>query len=383
VATSAESATTEPAELAVERPLPDKALLRLSGQWCIGQPRPGPDAAADVWTEGVRTLAFDTRGLRAWDSSLPVFLDQIAHRAAAQGVKVDPSGLPEGARRLLDLASAVPAASGAQGPSAQPSVIERIGQATLDFIRGAPDLIRFVGEAVLSLGRFVVGRAQYRSRDLWLIIQEVGPQALPIVSLLSFLIGLIMAYMGAVQLRRFGTEIYVANMVAIAMAREMGALMTAIIVAGRSGAAFAAQLGTMQVNEEIDALKTLGISPMDFLVLPRILALSLMVPLLALYADVVGILAGMLVGVTILDLGALEYYRQTVESLSLNHIVVGLIKASVYGVLVALAGCLRGIQSGRSAAAVGQATTSAVVTGIVFIITAGALLTVVYDILGV
>jgi len=383
VATTAQSAAPESAEVAVERPAPGKVVLRIRGDWRVGQAHPPLEAADPALASGVKSIAFDTRGLGKWDSALPVFIVQLAREAAERHIELDPSGLPDGARRLLDLARAVQPASDAAGKTRRLSVIERVGQFTLEYFRGARELIAFVGEAAISLGRFVIGRAQYRSRDLWLIIQEVGPQALPIVSLLAFLIGLIMAYMGAIQLRRFGTEIYVANMVAIAMTREMGALMTGIIVAGRSGAAFAAQLGTMQVNEEIDALKTLGISSMDFLVLPRMLALSLMVPLLALYADVVGMLAGMLIGVTILDLGVLEYYRQTVDSLSLNHIVTGLIKAGVYGVLVAMAGCLRGIQSGRSAAAVGQATTSAVVTGIVFIITAGALLTVVYDILGV
>jgi phospholipid/cholesterol/gamma-HCH transport system permease protein len=383
VITSAESVASDSAGLKLEPASQGRIVLRLSGDWRLGEPHPKLEDIGAGIGGTVQQISFDTTALGHWDSALLVFLDRLARWSAQQKIAVDPAGLPKGARRLLELARAVPPASETDRRTRAPSVLEGIGQTTLDFARGAPEMLRFIGEAVISLGRFLVGRAQYRPRDLWLTVQEVGPQALPIVSLLAFLVGLILAYMGAIQLRKFGTEIYVANMVAIAMAREMGALMTAIIVAGRSGAAFAAQLGTMEANEEIDALKTLGITPIDFLVLPRMLALSLMVPLLTLYADIVGMAAGMLMGVTILDLGALEYYRQTLDSLTLDHIGAGLFKASVYGVLVALAGCLRGMQSGRSAAAVGEATTSAVVTSIVFIISAGAVLTVVYDVLGI
>jgi len=213
-------------------------------------------------------------------------------------------------------------------------------------------------------------------------MQECGAQALPIVSLISFLVGLILAFVGAIQLRPFGAQIYVANLVGLGMAREMGALMTGIIMAGRTGAAFAAQLGTMTVNQEIDALTTLGLRPMEFLVVPRMLALVLMMPLLCLYADLVGILGGAVVGVGMLNLGTVQYYQQTLYILQLRDFVLGLIKGAVFGILVALAGCLRGMQSGRSASAVGAAATSAVVTGIVWIIIFDALLTVIYDVLG-
>jgi phospholipid/cholesterol/gamma-HCH transport system permease protein len=203
------------------------------------------------------------------------------------------------------------------------------------------------------------------------------------VSLISFLVGLILAFMGAVQLRQFGAQIYVADLVGLGMAREMGAMMTGIIMAGRTGAAFAARLGTMTVNQEIDALTTMGLPPMEFLVLPRILALVLMTPLLCVYAVLLGMLGGALVGVWMLDLGFMQYYQQTLYALRLMDFVAGLIKGGVFGVLVALAGCLRGMQCGRSASAVGEAATSAVVTGIVWIIVSEAILTVIYDVLGV
>jgi phospholipid/cholesterol/gamma-HCH transport system permease protein len=189
--------------------------------------------------------------------------------------------------------------------------------------------------------------------------------------------------MGAVQLAQFGAQIFIANLVGLGMVREMGALMTGIIMAGRTGAAFAAQLGTMQVNEEIDAFRTLGIAPIDFLVLPRMLALILVMPLLVLYSDLVGILAGLLVSVLAFDIGVFEYYQQTIRALDLRHIAVGLSKGTVYGILIAFAGCLRGMQCGRSAQAVGQATTSAVVTSIVMIVVAASVMTIIFQQLGI
>jgi phospholipid/cholesterol/gamma-HCH transport system permease protein len=194
---------------------------------------------------------------------------------------------------------------------------------------------------------------------------------------------MILAFVGAVQLSQFGAGIYVANLVGLAMAREMGAMMTAIIMAGRTGAAFAAQLGTMQVNEEIDALSSMGIDPMEFLVVPRMMALMLMMPLLVLYADLMGMLGGMVVGVGMLDLGVFEYIEQTKRSVSLTQVNIGLVKGVVFGVLVAVAGCLRGMQCGNSSQAVGMAATSAVVTSIVLIIVTDGLFAVVLNVLGI
>jgi phospholipid/cholesterol/gamma-HCH transport system permease protein len=213
-------------------------------------------------------------------------------------------------------------------------------------------------------------------------MQECGAQALGIVTLISFLIGLILAFMGAVQLRQFGAQIYVADLVGLGMTREMGAVMTGVIMAGRTGAAFAAQLGTMQVNEEIDALTTMGIPPMEFLVLPRMLALMVMMPLLCVYADLVGMGAGLLIGTGLLDMSLVEYVNETRKAVHLVDCGLGLFKSVVFGALVALAGCVRGMQCGRSAAAVGAAATSAVVTGIVWIIASDGLFAVLTERLG-
>jgi phospholipid/cholesterol/gamma-HCH transport system permease protein len=196
-------------------------------------------------------------------------------------------------------------------------------------------------------------------------------------------VGLILAYLGADQLRLVGAQIFIADLVAIGMVREIGALMTGIIVAGRTGSAFAAQLGTMQVNEEIDALKTLGISPIDFLVLPRIMALLLMMPILTLYSGFVGMLAGMVISKVIFDIGLFEYYNETVHILELKYFMVGLTKGGVYGAMIAFAGCLRGMQCGRSAVAVGEAATSAVVTSILLITISASILTIIFYHLGI
>ena len=283
----------------------------------------------------------------------------------------------------MALASAVPEREGARKVSTRESFLTRVGTDAINFGRSSIDILDFLGEASIAFFRVLRGRARFRRSDLFLIIQECGSQALPIVSLISLLVGLILAFVGAIQLTMFGAQIYVASLVGIAMVRVMGAVMAGIIMAGRTGAAFAAQLGTMQVNEEIDALKTMGISPMEFLVLPRMIALLLMMPLLCLYADLMGVLGGLIVGVFILDLNVIEYYNMTCASVELKDFWIGLFQGSVFGVLVALAGCLRGMQCGRSASAVGEAATSAVVTGIVAIIVATAVITVMLNVIGV
>jgi len=359
-------------------------LLRLAGSWRMSDGLPsGGDVRPEIAAgPAAHRLVFDTAGVTAWDTGLLVFVGQVLEESAAGGIEVDSAGLPEGVRRLLALAAAVPERRTDRG-AARASWLAKVGTAAMALGADAIEMLRFVGAATLALFAFVRGRARFQGGDLALIVQECGPRALPIVTLISFLVGLILAFVGAVQLRQFGAQIYVADLVGIAMATEMGAMMTAIIMAGRTGAAFAAQLGTMQVNEEIDALTTMGISPMEFLVLPRMLALVLMVPLLTLYADLMGILGGTFVGATMLDLSPTQYVNETIAALTVADFVKGLVKGTVFGVLVAIAGCLRGMQCGRSSAAVGLAATSAVVTGIVFIIVSDALLTVIYNVLGV
>ena len=353
----------------------------LSGQWSLHGPVPRYVALAPRFKDA-RRVHLGARDLTAWDSSAVNFLAALLRDCRARKVEVELDALPDGLRRLLVLAFAVPPPP-PRATAATPGLLASLGQQTLALWRDWPAMVEFAGEIILSFGRFVTGRARYRRTELAYLIDEVGPRALPIVSLISFLVGTILAYMGAVQLALFGASIYIADLVGIGVVREVAALMTGIILAGRTGAAYAAQLGTMQVNEEIDALRTLGVSPIDYLVLPRMLALIMMVPLLTLYAGIVGILAGMTIAVLVFDVGAYEYYNETVSALELKHFAVGLMKGTVYGGLVGFAGCLRGMQCGRSAQAVGEATTSAVVLGILLITISASVLTIVFQKLGI
>ena len=350
----------------------------LGGRWRIDASLPASSVLFEALDGRIRHLRFDAVGLTEWDSGLLTFLGSVLKTCAQRDIAVDTSGLPPGAQRLLAMALAIPEQNVAGRDKGPQDMFAQVGTATIEFFRDGPQMLHFLGEITQSMLRLLTGRARFRRRDLWLEIEEVGPRALPIVSVISFLVGLILAYLGADQLRLVGAQVFIADLVAIGMVREIGALMTGIIIAGRTGAAFAAQLGTMQVNEEIDAYKTLGIHPVDFLVLPRMLALMLMVPLLTLYSGFIGMLAGLLVSVTIFDIGVFEYYTETLRALELKHFLVGLSKGTVYGAMIAFAGCLRGMQCGRSAEAVGRAATSAVVTAILLITIAASIMTIVY-----
>jgi phospholipid/cholesterol/gamma-HCH transport system permease protein len=360
-------------------------LVGLRGDWKLKSGLPLPsDVAKGIEAAGpVRTLVLDSTQLGAWDSGLLAFLVGVQDLCKTRDIRVAAETLPDGVQRLLRLATAVPERAGARRSAEQLDFLTLVGNESLALWRSGGQQLEFLGEALRSFGRLIVGKARFRRSDLMEIVFECGAAALPIVTLISFLVGLILAFVGAVQLQQFGAQIYVADLVGIAMAREMGALMTAIIMAGRTGAAFAAQLGTMQVNEEIDALTTFGLSSMEFLVLPRMIALILMMPLLCIYADLLGILGGGVVGVGMLDLSVTEYVNETVNGVDLTDFAVGIVKSSVFGVLVAIAGCLKGIQCGRSASAVGLAATSAVVTGIVFIVVTDGIFAVLTNVLGV
>ena len=365
---------------------PDGTLrLALAGDWRLGRGIPEPGRVLGEVEQGPppRRVTFDTRALSSWDSGLLTFLRAVQSRCTQLGVEVDERGLPEGVRRLLALAAAVPARVDVRPGSQQEPFLARVGDAALARWTAGGEALAFVGDAFLSVVRLVAGKARFRGSDLLLVVQDCGARALPIVSLVNLLVGLILAFVGAIQLRAFGAQIYVADLVGIGTVREIAAIITGVIMTGRTGASFAAELGTMQVNEEIDALRTLGIPPMDFLVLPRLLGLTLMMPLLCLYADVMGILGGLIVAVTMLDIGATQYYLETRRVIHLGDLSLGLFMGGVFGVLIAVTGCMRGLGSSRSASGVGQATTSAVVTGIVSIVVATALITVVAYALGI
>ena len=359
--------------------------VQLRGVWRL---RGGRPSAALVEHElesarQVRDIAFDTRELTSWDSSVLTFLVEVSELCRQRRIPMNREGLPVGVQKLLALAEAVPERKGARREATEASLLERIGTETIGVAGSLTEMLAFLGEMTITFVRLFGMKARYRASDLFLLIQQCGAQALPIVTLISFLVGVILAFVGAVQLKQFGAQIYVADLVGIAMMREMGAMMTGIIMAGRTGAAFAAQIGTMKVTQEVDAFTTAGFSPLEFLVLPRVMALILMMPLLCLYADFVGVFGGAVIGVGMLDLSWTTYFNETANAISLTDIAGGVFKASVYGVLIALSGCLRGLQCGNSSSAVGDAATSAVVTGIVAIVMACGIFAVVFYILGI
>ena len=375
--------TSASAQLSFDRGADGAVVVRLAGPWLLRTER--PDAGLlerELDPARVRRVVFDGRELARWDSSLLAFLVDAFQLCKKRGIPAERSGLPDGVRRLLALTEAVPDTP-KRKPVGSPSFLARIGLASLGFVDTAAEPVRFLGEVALGAGRAARFQARFPAADLLLQIQQTGVQALPIVTLIAFLVGLILAFMGAVQLLRFGATIYVADLVTLAMVREMGAVMTAVTLAGRTGAAFAAQLGTMRVTEEIDALRTLGLPPIEYLVLPRILALVLMLPLLTLYANFWGIVGGAVVATGMLDLTLREFLNEAFASSTLVDAALGVGKSVVFGALIGYAGCLRGMQSGTSASAVGDAATSAVVTSIVLIIVSDGLFAVLCNLLGI
>jgi phospholipid/cholesterol/gamma-HCH transport system permease protein len=356
----------------------ESAVLMLSGDWVQGSVHRDFQALKeDLCCIVAPELVVDGEQLGRWDSVLMAFLLQCYNQCLDDGIAFSTRNVPANVNQLLDVASAVP--THPPGAAAGSSWRDWFDPGhLLRQLRGATvGTLDFIGGLCIALARLPLGRASTRLSDFRYFCHQAGPDAFAIISLTSILVGMILAYLGAVQLKQFGAEIYVADLVVIGMLREMGVLMTAIVMAGRTGAAYAAQLGTMQTNEEIDAIKTMGISPMEFLVVPRILALVVMMPLLTLYANLLGIIGGGIVaggmGIT-----PLMYIAQGEGAVALNHLSVGLIKSVVFGLLIAIAGCRSGIDSGRSSAAVGQAATEAVVTAIVYLIVADAAINVIF-----
>lgn len=368
-----------------ERSPENTLIINVSGDWKLSNALPSSDdLLREIDTAMLpQRITFDARSLDGWDSGLLTFLIRLKHHCAGKETTIDFGGLPHGVQRLLDLASVVPERKEAHKESIRVSLLTHITQVEISIWHSILEMMSFLGEVAVAFFKLFKGRARFRRSDLMLILEECGADALPIVSLISFLVGLILAFVGSIQLKMFGAQIFIADLVGIAMTRAMGAIMVGIIMAGRTGAAFAARIGTMQVNEEIDALRTAGISPVEFLVLPRMIAMTLMLPLLTLYSDLMGMLGGLFVSVTGFGIGVNEYFQETKDAVAMTNIWVGLFSSFVFGILVSFTGCLRGMQCGRSASAVGDATTSAVVTSIVSIVIATAIITILCDALGI
>lgn len=370
--------------VSVNRSDPAIAVIEIAGAWRMHRGMPTARAVEnDLDAPLPRAIVLDPRDLAAWDSSLVGFLAGLAEFCARHDIRLDRRALPKGLNRLIDLAATVPEHKETRAVPAASGMLDRLGARMLAYGESAARFVEFVGQVTLAMANFVTGRARFRGSDLLEELQACGAEALPIVTLISYLVGIILAFMGAVQLQQFGAAIYVADLVAIGNVREMGAMMTGVIMSGRIGAAFAAELGAMKVTQEIDALSTMGISPIEFLVTPRFLAMMLMMPLLALYADFIGILGGATVGTAMLHISFEAYIHQTEAAVSFAALVGGLFKATVYGILIALAGCYQGFQCGNSSSAVGDAATAAVVDSIVMIVAACGVFAVLFNILGI
>ena len=365
--------------------IPDRhggASLKLTGNWVEGHTSADFNRLqSDLYGSSIARLEVSGVSLGNWDSSLLAFLLQCHNYCLDENIAFTALGLPAGADKLLRVATAVK--THVRPDEKGKSWLESLNPTKLisETLVYITESLAFIGEVGIALVKLIAGKSNTRLVDFKSFCYQAGPEAFSIISLTSVLVGMILAYLGAVQLLQFGAEVYVADLVVIGTLREMGALMTAVVMAGRTGAAYAAQLGTMQTNEEIDAITTMGISPIEFLVVPRMLALIAMMPLLTVYADLQGIVGGGIVaggmGIT-----PLQYLNQAETALSFPHLFVGIIKSVIFAMLIAVAGCRSGINSGRSSAAVGQAATAAVVTAIVYLIIADAAINILFQQIG-
>jgi len=364
--------------------IPKTLLIKLSGDWQISS---GLFSGSEVTSQlvshpDIAQINFSISQELKWDSGLIAFLLKLIKECGQKNIQVVREGLPKEAQKLLALA--LKEHEKINLPlKEQKSFLEELGEKVLQVGEGLRQAFDFFGDLAVSLNRVMTGKAYFRWDDFMLLVRRCGVDTLLLVSLISLLVGMVLAFVASIQLKMFGAQIYIADIVGIAMVRVLSAVMTGIIVSGRIGASFAAELGMMESNEEIDALKTLGVSPVEFLILPRVLALVLMMPILTIYADLMAILGGFLISIGMFHLNPLEYLNHTQLAVKLSYVWIGLIHSFVFGVIIAVAGCLRGMGCKRNAAGVGNATTSAVVTAITGIVIATAIITFICQVLGV
>lgn len=362
--------------------LKSELKITISGDFVCAYSAECGDAIEQAAAADVRKITVSCRGVANWDNSLVVFLSRISTRGREIGANVKFLGVPAGCMRMMEMLMRTPGVPRSSAPAPM-SPIEKLGDGGIRLARAWRRGVGFIGHVGASVARFARGAAQMRRIDLLFALESVGPRAILIVSLISFLIGLILAFVGAAQLKLFGAQIYVASLVAIASIRIMGAMMTGIIMAGRTGASYAATIGTMQTNEELDALDVMGINKIDFLVLPRVVALTLTMPILTLLADVMAILGGAFIGIVMMGIPGGEYFKYTFDAIGIQNFSVGIFHGLVYGIIIALCGCYYGINCGRNANAVGVATTRAVVSSIVWMVVATGIITFVFEVLGI
>jgi phospholipid/cholesterol/gamma-HCH transport system permease protein len=369
---------------------PPAALLRTQGHEPGGlrlelSGRLQADSLAPLWREALQAVraapdvpvTVDASGVKHADGAGIALLVELLRQPRSADAPITLVGLDPRYQTLLDQFDPEDFRAAPPGRAPRVRLTEQLGRSSAAVGNRAYEAVAFLGETSQALAISLVQPGSVRWRDVLLACQRVGADALPIVSLIAFLMGVILAFQSAVALRQYGGEIYVADLVGISLLRELGPLMTAVLLAGRSGAAFAAEIGTMRVNEEIDALVTMGLDPVRFLVVPRVLAALVMTPLLTLYADLIGLVGGALVMATF-DIPFVAYMRETFAFVGTSDFASGLVKSFVFGLIVALVGCLRGLQTGSGAAAVGLSATSAVVSSLVLIVVADGIFAVIY-----
>lgn len=361
--------------------LEQEPCLLVSGSWTLHQKKPDIEQKWHELAAGTERVSLNV-AVDDWDSSLLALIRRAQRLADSSKVQLQLQGLSAGMQELLRMAAS-PSVQAQKEPGPSYGWLERLGLGGYAIISTLERSATFIGETAIAMFQALLGKSRMRGQDFWHAFSRCGPGALPIVALIAILVGLILAFVGAVQLEAFGAQIYIANMVAIGMTREMGALMTAVIMAGRTGAAYAAELGSMQANEEIDALKTFGFPPMEFLVLPRVLARLVSMPILTCFADALGMIGGFIIGLGLYDISATQYLNQSLAMVSTTDFLIGLFKSMVFAVLIGLIGCYYGLNSGRNAQAVGQATTNAVVSIIVALVVSDALITIICTRLGI
>ena len=323
----------------------------------------------------IKSISFNTNKLLKWDSSLIVIIYKIKKLIINKNIEFNDTNLPDNVKRLIKLAFSSDRKITTSQNTKKMDFLEKVGDFVLKKYTSFRKGFTFFMQSLKSLLNFFTGQAIMRKVDFLFAFENAGYKALPIVSLISFMIGLILAFVGTVQLKLFGAQIYVASLVAIGMVRIMGPAMAGIIMAGRTGASYAATIGTMQVNEEINALKTMGIPVMDFLTLPRLLSMTIIMPFLSMFADIMGIFGGASVGTLMLGIPFGEYWKLSMNALDLKNFLIGVFHGYVYGWIIALCGCYYGINCGHDADSVGKATTQAVVSSIVWIVIATGIIT--------
>lgn len=385
--------TGKPAMTTSESPLPGSMKIRISSEGdtltlvlsgCLDM-----NTTGSLWRKTQRLLqqsqvsrvVMDMSGVSYCDGAGIAFIDRFRQHQTSLGGELSVIGLAEKFRRLLDIYGQLGIHPPLKHVRETLSLVEQIGKGALKVWQDCRTLVAFTGELAVTVVKAARHPRRIRWQDTWLVAEQAGVNALPIIILIGLLLGLILAFQAAMPMRQFGADIYVANLIGVSMLREMGALITAIILAGRSGSAFAAELGTMNVREEIDALKTMGLEPVRFLVLPRVLAAVTMTPLLTVFANLAGLIGGAVV-MGILGFPLVTYVNQVLSAVTVGDFLGGLFKALAFGVVVSAIGCLRGLEATRGASGVGQATTRAVVSGIVLIAILDGVFAVLFYALG-